>query len=229
MNIKKSLVLALLTIFLAGLLTTAGCGNNSNSTTTGGNEMVIATSFYPIYIMTMNVAADVPGVKVINITNPGTGCLHDYQLSPEDLKKLQKASVLVINGAGMESFLDKVVEQQPKLKIVEASRGIDFITDKNGEKNPHVWVSVSLARQQVLNIAEQLAELDSAHADQYKKNAKVYNQKLKDLRDQMHAGLADVKNRDIITFHEAFPYFAKELDLRVVAVIEREPGSEPSA
>jgi zinc transport system substrate-binding protein len=190
----------------------------------------IMTSFYPMYIATLNVAKDVPGVEVLNLTKPQTGCLHDYQMTPDDMKHLSKANIFVVNGAGMEAFLDKVVAQLSALKIVKASDGIELIKGDGEEgDNPHIWVSVSLHMEQVENIAAQLAQADAAHADQYKKNGAEYVARLDQLRKKMHDGLKDIQTRDIITFHEAFPYFAKEFNLNIAAVIEREPGSEPSA
>ena len=176
----------------------------------------------------MNVTKGIDGVVVENMTKPQTGCLHDYQLVPEDMQKLEKANAFVVNGAGMEVFLDKAVKQQPKLKIVDASKNIPLLKDEDGEENPHVWVSVSNAIIQVKNIAEQLAELDPVNAEKYKNNASVYTKKLEALRNDMHSSLDNVKTKDIITFHEAFPYFAKEFNLNIVDVIEREPGTEPS-
>jgi zinc transport system substrate-binding protein len=190
----------------------------------------IMTSFYPMYIATLNVAKGVPGVEVLNLTKPQTGCLHDYQMTPDDMAHLSGANIFVVNGAGMEAFLDKVVAQLPALKIVKASDGIELIKGEGEEgDNPHVWVSVSLHIKQVENIVAQLAKADTAHADQYKKNGAEYVARLDQLRKKMHEGLKDIQSRDIITFHEAFPYFAREFNLKIVAVIEREPGSEPSA
>lgn len=191
---------------------------------------VILASFYPIYISAKNVAEGVPGITVKNMTKPQTGCLHDYQLTPEDLKNISQAWFFVANGGGMENFLDKVISKYPALNVVEASKGIELING-NGEEgpNPHVWVSVSLAIVQVQNICAALSEKDPEHASLYKTNAARYIQKLEALKNEMHNGLSQVSSRDIITFHEAFPYFAKEFDLNIVAVIEREPGSEPSS
>ncbi|MFH0878268.1 MAG: zinc ABC transporter substrate-binding protein [Lentisphaerota bacterium] len=188
----------------------------------------IVTSFYPMYIATLNIAGDVPGVEVVNMTKPITGCLHDYQLTPDDLKTISTASLFIVNGAGMESFLEKALQQAPHLKIIQASEGLELIPSVEGE-NPHVWVSVSGAIRQVQNIADGLAAADPAHAEKYRVNARVYTEKLEALRARMREGLKDLKRRDIITFHEAFPYFAREFDLHIVAIIEREPGSEPSA
>ncbi len=222
-------------ILLIGAVLLAGCGSqnkNSEGTTNSGaaakKKFVVVTSFYPVYIATINVTRDVPGVEVINMTKPQTGCLHDYQLTPEDLKTLERANAFVINGAGMEAFLDKTLQQQPQLKVVDASKNISLLTDQTGEENPHVWVSITNHILQVQNIAGQLAVLDPANAGQYKKNAEEYGKKLAVLRDTLQKTVADVPQREIITFHEAFPYFAKEFNLTIVAVIEREPGTDPS-
>lgn len=194
------------------------------------SDRIILASFYPMYVTALNVAQGVTGVKVVNMTKPQTGCLHDYQLTPQDMKTLSTAWAFVVNGGGMESFIDKAVKQQPNLKIVDASKGIELIKGDGEEgDNPHVWVSVSAAIVQVKNIADGLSAIDSVNATKYKANADAYIVKLDALRKKMHDGLANISSRDIITFHEAFPYFAKEFNLNIVAVIEREPGSEPSA
>ncbi len=230
-----SRLIKLVSLLTISALLLAGCGQTKNtekqgSPTSAGSEkqITIVTSFYPMYISTINVTKGIPGVQVVNMTKAQTGCLHDYQLTPADLKTLEKADAFVINGAGMEAFLDKAMKQQPQLKVVDASKGIVLLKDENGEENPHVWVSISNAILQVQTIAEQLSALDSAHADQYKRNANEYIEKLSALRDTMHKSLDNAPHKDIVTFHEAFPYFAQEFKLHIVTVIEREPGTEPS-
>ncbi|WP_298463445.1 metal ABC transporter substrate-binding protein [uncultured Mitsuokella sp.] len=218
-----SLVLCLLLVVLV-----AGCG----STKQGGSDKKafrIVTSFYPMYIDVINITKDVDGVEVVNMTKPQTGCLHDYQLTTEDMKTLEKADAFVVNGAGMESFLDKVVKQQKNLKIIDASKSDEINLLKDGdEENPHVWLSVTYSIEQVKAITSQLCEADPAHADAYRKNALDYVTKLDKLRTQMHEELDNLPHKDIVTFHEAFPYLAKEFKLNVVSVIEREPGTEPT-
>ena len=190
----------------------------------------IVASFYPMYIMAKNVAKDVPGVSVQNLTPPLTGCLHDYTVTTNDMKKLADAQVFVANGAGMESFLDKIVAQHPNLKIIQLSAGIPLIKGPGNEgDNPHIWVSISNAILQVKNLGKAMEQYDPIHNKIYEKNTADYTAKLEALRQKMHSELAPYKGMSIITFHEAFPYFAKEFDLRISAVVEREPGSEPSA
>ena len=220
-------ILSLLLLVLSVAL--VGCGGTDKSAEKKTAEPFrIVTSFYPMYVATINITDGVDGVEVYNMTKPQTGCLHDYQLMTEDMKTLEKADAFVINGAGMEDFMDKVTEQQKKLKVIDASRGIELIHDDEEGDNPHVWLSVTDAITQVRNIADQLKEADPAHAAAYEKNAVAYIEKLSSLKSEMHAALDNVPHKDIVTFHEAFPYFAKEFNLNIIGVVEREPGTEPT-
>ena len=223
--LKRKNMLFCLLASLCLLLT--GCGGTNTAGGGKDGSFHIVTSFYPMYVATINITQGVDGVTVTNMTKPQTGCLHDYQLMTEDMKTLEKADAFVINGAGMESFLDKVVEQQKNLKIIDASKGIELLKDDD-EENPHVWLSVTDAILQVKNIAEQLKAADPKHADAYEKNAAAYIKKLEALKAEMHAELDTVPNKDIVTFHEAFPYFAKEFGRNIISVVEREPGTEPT-
>ena len=223
--LKRKNMLFCLLASLCLLLT--GCGGTNTAGGGKDGSFHIVTSFYPMYVATINITQGVDGVTVTNMTKPQTGCLHDYQLMTEDMKTLEKADAFVINGAGMESFLDKVIEQRKNLKIIDASKGIELLKDDD-EENPHVWLSVTDAILQVKNIAEQLKAADPKHADAYEKNAAAYIKKLEALKAEMHAELDTVPNKDIVTFHEAFPYFAKEFGLNIISVVEREPGTEPT-
>ena len=219
--IKKFLSYALILFFTLSL---TGCGENKAS-----DKLKIVTSFYPIYLDAINIAGDVDGVEVINLTKPQTGCLHDYQLTTEDMKTLETADIFIVNGLGMENFLDKVTSARKNLKIIDASKSEDIYLLKDGDEiNPHVWMSVTYNMHQVKAITKQLCDADPAHAEQYKKNALEYLNKLSALRDDMHFALDNLPHKDIITFHEAFPYFAAEFKLNLIGVIEREPGTEPT-
>ena len=247
MKRKLTKILSLLMVSLISLM---GCSKAPEESNDSSDSLTIVTSFYPIYISTLNIIKDVPGVNLVNMTKAQTGCLHDYQLSPEDLKTLSNASIFVINGAGMEGFLDRVISNQKDLNIVTASEGISLLSsegeehshdddhdneeehsddhDHDHEDNPHVWVSITKNIEQVKNIAKGLSEYDPANAAKYEENANTYIQKLEDLRAEMHEAIDDLPNRNIITFHEAFPYFAEEFNLNIVDVVEVEAGTEPS-
>lgn len=243
----------LLTLLITTSFLFIGCNNNVDSNkTTDDDTLNIVTSFYPLYISTINITKDIPNVTVTNMTKSQTGCLHDYQLTPQDLKTLENADILVINGAGMESFLDGIISQYPNLEIVDATKGLSLLEDDthshddhdhdhdtedehsedddhDHEYNAHVWVSVTGNIDEVKNISSQLENLNPENKEAYESNTNTYVAKLEDLKNEMHEELDNLPNRDIITFHEAFPYFAEEFNLNIAGVIEIEPDSEPSA
>ena len=233
---KKRNGLALLMMILTLLF--SGCAAQTDG------QKVIVTSFYPMYILTQNVAAGIDGVTVQNMAEQNVGCLHDYQLQTRDMVTLEGADALVINGGGMEQFMDKVMTLREDLPVIDASEGIEMLPsvsehdhddhddhdhDHEGEvMNAHVWLDPSLAMVQVRNIAEGLANADPEHAEAYRSNAEAYILKLEQLKADIAEQLAPYAGREIITFHEAFTYFADAFGLHVAGVIATEPGEEPS-
>ncbi len=231
---KKRNGFALLMMILTLLF--SGCAAQTDG------QKVIVTSFYPMYILTQNVAAGIDGVTVQNMAEQNVGCLHDYQLQTRDMVTLEGADALVINGGGMEQFMDKVMTLREDLPVIDASEGIEMLPsasehdhddhddhDHEGEvMNAHVWLDPSLAMVQVRNIAEGLANADPDHADAYRSNAEAYILKLEQLKAEIVEQLAPYAGREIITFHEAFTYFAEAFGLHVAGVIATEPGEEPS-
>ena len=231
----KSKIFALLLALM--LLLTTGCAAQ-------GDETVIVATFYPMYVFAQNVAAGIEGVRVENMADQSVGCLHDYQLQTRDMVTLDGADALIINGGGMEQFMDKVLSLREDLPVIDASEGITFLPamhshhhdeyeeddehDEHEEVNPHVWLDPAMAAVQVKNIADGLAQADPAHAQAYKENGEKYIEKLNTLDAEIASELAPFAGRQIITFHEAFTYFAQAYGLEVAGVIANEPGQDPS-
>ena len=188
------------------------------------DEYTVVASFYPLYISALNLTEGVDGVRVVNMAGQQAGCLHDYQLQNRDMRTLEDADLFLVNGAGMENFLEKVTEHLPELSVADASEGFELIDD-----NPHIWVSPRGNAYQVRKIAAALKAGDPAHLEQYERNEAAYLEKLDALLREMHEKLDPLRGRDIVTMHEAFPYLAKEFSLNTVGVINREPDSSPSA
>ena len=217
----------------------SGCGTPAKES----SRLKLLASFYPIAIMALTITDGVEGVAVESMAQQQTGCLHDFQMTTADMKKAETADAFLINGAGMEGFLDKISDQLPELPVIDSSTGIPLIAsgedhhhdggeghDHDQEDyNPHLWVSITNCMEQVRNLSEGIIALDPEHEAEYRENTETYLEKLSALRDKMHSALDHVKNKDIITFHEAFPYFAEEFGLHIAAVINREPDSQPSA
>lgn len=198
------------------------------ATASQANEKRILTSLYPIHIAALNITAGADEVQVECLSPPSGGCLHDHQMSADDMVRISKADILIVNGLGAESFLGNTLARFPKLKVITASEGVDPI-EEGGEVNPHAWLGVAVHIGQVQRIAEGLAEADPANAEKYRANAAGYVGRLEALRGRFSKGLQGIASREIATFHDAFPYFAREFGFAVVAVIQRHPGSEPGA
>ncbi len=238
---KKKVFAALLCVIL---IFSFGCNKSDKKDNDSGTKKIV-TSFYPMYIFTTNLTKGIENVTVTNITQQTGGCLHDYQLLPKDLVTLNDAVLFVTNGAGMESFMDKVSDQLPDLKVVSASDGIELLKDEHhhddsededaheghdhGEYNSHVWLSIPNAIIQVENIASSLKEILPDDADKIESNKQEYIKQLKALDAEIAQELKPYSGASIITFHEAFDYFANQYGLSVVDTIETEDGAEPSA
>ena len=125
-------VLLAVILFVGSVLTTIYVRTEQKQEQEKGGNLLVVTSFYPMYVATENVIGDVEGVTLENLSEPQTGCLHDYQLTAEDMKLLSKADVFIVNGGGIESFLSDVAESYPDLKIVQACDGIDLLESAEG-------------------------------------------------------------------------------------------------
>ena len=108
------------------------------------NNLVIVTSFYPMYVLTQNLVEGIEGVSVINLTSGQIGCLHDYQLTTEDMKTLSTGDIFIMNGGGMESFLEEVVNAYPSLTLIDASAGIELLPSyaQHDHNHEHTHVEV---------------------------------------------------------------------------------------
>ena len=192
----------------------------------------VITSFYPIWIMTLNLTRGLEDITVQNLAAPTVGCLHDYQLQTADMKALADADVFLINGAGMEAFLPEITRAFPSLPIVEAAEGIELLSETSAveigeseeETNSHIWLDASRAILMAENLAAGLIRCFPEDGETITANLKEYRSRLLSLDQRLRDGLKDLPRQEIVTFHEAFPYFANAYGLRVVAVVNKEPG-----
>ena len=192
----------------------------------------VMTSFYPIYIFALNVFDGIEEISVECMTAPQTGCLHDYQLLVSDMMKLSDSQALIVCGAGMETYLTDVQQQFPALPVIDCSQGIELLCDEDGHEhgeheegshavNAHTWLDVQNAILIVRTIEENGCALFPEHSDQIHKNADAYVLRLEALDAEITQQLAPLKGHKIVTFHEAFPYFARAYGLEIAAVISQ--------
>ena len=197
----------------------------------------ITASFYPMYIIARNITDGMDNVSLSCMAQNQTGCLHDYQITTTDMKVLESTDIFIINGGGMESFLEDIVLNYPMLHIVDAGKefGISesakeelFDKEEHSHKeehdhkeeiNAHFWLNPAYYILQVQTIADELAKLDQDHAKQYQDNAKIYIEKVRKLANKMQTEL-EVPNIGVIVFHDAFVYLAEYLGLSVVHTME---------
>lgn len=227
--------------FLASFLSAVLCVNLTLIDKAYG-EFNVLCSFHPVYVFTQNVAKGSNSLKVDILLPPNIGP-HDYALTPGDMQKISQCDVLIINGMGIEEFLDKALRKvKSGARIVDISEGIRPIPTRgageekeeeahehHGSYNPHTWVSPRSAITQVRNIQKALTSLDPKNANLYKANADNYVAKLEKLSKEISEALKGAQNKRVVTFHDAFDYFARDFGLEVVDVIEVVPGQEPSA
>lgn len=187
-------------------------------------QYTVVTSFYPMYIAALNVVGENDHIRLENLSEPQTGCLHDYQLTPADMQLLSTADAFIINGGGIESFLGEVAEQYPDLTIINASEQVDLIED-----NAHAWMNIEDYMTQVKTIEAELSAADPADAEQFSENTEAYLAKLSSLKEQADAVKPLTEGKNIVIFHEAYEYVAEEFGMQVSYVMDLDEERQVSA
>lgn len=125
-------VLLAVILFVGTALTALYVHTEQKNEQAKDGDLLVVTSFYPMYVAAENVIGDTEGVTLENLSEPQTGCLHDYQLTAADMKLLSKADVFIVNGGGIETFLSDVAESYPNLNIIQACDGIELLESEEG-------------------------------------------------------------------------------------------------
>ncbi len=191
------------------------------------NGITVVCSFYPVYVIAQNLLEGT-GCNVVNMTENLTGCIHDYQMTTKDMKSLENASLLLVNGAGMESFLDNVKKNYPALTIVEMA------STHAEEHNPHVWMNVDYEMDCIDYLSATLCKQFPRLEDKIKKNAEAFGNKVFEGPYKKKYVLSDVileygKDIQCICFNEAFELFTESLGLHNIAVFSLDENEQPSA
>lgn len=194
---------------------------------TASDRVLVAASIAPLADFVRQVGGE--RVEVLTLVPPGASP-HTYELKPSGVMRVARARLLVVNGAGLEYWADKLVKAaaNPDLALVDTSRGIPLIDEGRTGANPHVWLDVRQAIRQVDRIRDALARTDPQHQAEYERNAARFTAELESLDREIAADIAQWRERQFIAFHPAWVYFARRYGLRQTAVIERFPGREAS-
>lgn len=221
---------------LAAILLLSSCTQKQETRDEG---ITAVASFYPIYIIAENVIGDAEGITLENMARPQTGCLHNYQLSTGDMKKLSTADIFIINGGGMESFLDNALSLFPKLNIVDSSEGTASLEEEHDEheehkghdgheghdheENSHFWMLPENAVIQAENICSALCELSPENADIFKENTRRFAEEVTACETFDGDGIK------ACVFNEAFEYLSLSYGMDIVLCVEMDENETPSA
>ena len=169
-----SILLALL------LLATAGC---SASQPQEESRLTVVATTYPVYLFASAVCEGVEGVTVERLNTGETSCLHDYTLSVDDMKLLEKADVIALNGVGLEEFMDDALATS-SAQVIDCSQGVELLENlahdheegeedghDHGHYDPHIWMDPNKAVQMVENIRSGMAQADPEFSETYLDNA----------------------------------------------------------
>lgn len=214
-------------------------------------KLTVVSSFYPVYLLAQEITAGAEGIQLLNMAQPQTGCLHDYELTIADMKILEHADVLIINGGGMESFLGQALERYPELEIIDTSHGIELLeagmhhhdhgreevekTEKfashaghDHEGNPHIWLSPERAAMQTEAIAEALSAHLPEERELLHENAEAFHEKMHKLNEQAEA-IALPEEQYAAVFHEGFGYLAELFHMEPAVELFADEYQIPSA
>lgn len=237
----------LLPLLLAALLL-AGCVQAPAE----DEKLHILATTYPVYLFTTALTEGIDGVEVSLLVNSQTSCLHDYTLTVNDMKAIESADIIVMNGAGLEDFMADALAQSDAA-VIDCSEKMELLPSKEHaghdghdhgeEQDPHFWMDPRRAMGMVMTIADGLSSLDPGHKDSYGlKLVSTYDLMggmVQDL-EIPHLMLVNVTgsmlplkelctSNDLITFHDGFQYFADAFGLDLLRAIEEEEGSTVSA
>lgn len=201
-----SIILIILIIFIL-----TGC----NKEKINNENFKITTSFYPMYIIALNLTKDAKYIELNNMTDSSIGCLHNYTLTTNDLKKIQESDILVINGLGLEeNILNTVNKTNSNIKVIDSSDNIDEKDIISGNNvNPHIWTSINLYKNQVETISENLINLDENNREIYVKNTEEYINKLNELENRENTVKEKMANVEVVVFSESLEYLIKEMNI----------------
>ena len=190
----------------------------------------VTASFYHVYIIAENVVGEVPGIDLRSMAQPQTGCLHDYQLTTADMRSLEDTDLFIVNGGGMESFLDNALELFPELDVIDTSAGVTSLdghdhghTGHDHRENSHYWMYPENAVVQAENICGALSEICPEYADEFRQNTDAFKESVSGIET------FDGKGISVCVFNEAFEYLHLSYGFDVAAVVEMDENETPSA
>lgn len=211
----------------------AGAPGSPDPSGAGRGQIQVVTTSSVFADIARNVGGD--RVTVTSLVPKGLD-IHTYQVTPADLRAVASADLFVMNGLGLDDWLEKTIRAAgngaPILKLaVDLPGAILLPGDTPATQNPHLWMDVSNGIAYANRIAEALKLADPAHSADVESSATVYAAELSDLDSWVRVQIATIPEADrrFVVFHDALPYFARAYGLTIVGVAVEAPGQDPSA
>lgn len=208
-------------IGVLSVMTVADIFKKPKSNTIQSQKIVLVTSFYPLYYFTLEIGKE--NIDVINLTPAGTEP-HDFEPNTQDISKIEKSNLLILNGGGLEPYGEKIKNdlQGSSIKVIEASLGLTSRMD------PHVWLDPVLAKSEVEIITQALIEVDSVHKSAYETNSQNLLSRLDFLDSAFEKELSLCKQKDIVSSHASLGYLAARYGFNQISLTGLSPHQEPS-
>lgn len=217
-------------ILMIIVLVLPGCQAAGSSQMSGSVKVLAIETF--LADIAQNVAGDRLKVEALL---PVEVDPHAFQATPADIRKLNSCELLIINGAGLETFLEKALENADgSFVMIEASKGLVPRTPKAGEEvhseggdeheheiDPHFWLDPTKVIQYVENIRDGLIAVDPEGKSSYERNATAYIEKLKELDKNLEEQISQIppERRLLVTNHESLGYFADRYGFTVIGTV----------
>ncbi|WP_274724404.1 metal ABC transporter substrate-binding protein [Xenorhabdus bovienii] len=179
----------------------------------------VVTTFTIIQDMAQNIAGDAAIVE--SITKPGAE-IHDYQPTPKDIIKAQRADLILWNGLNLERWFERFFENMKDIPTAVITEGITPLPIREGpynkNPNPHAWMSPKNALIYIENIRKSFVKYDPANAEVYNRNAKIYAEKMAKLDAPLRERLSRIpeNQRWLVTSEGAFSYLTQDYGFKEV-------------
>ena len=230
-QVKLAIIAIVIVIPIASFGVHATDSNIFPESTKSNSKLIVMSSFYPLHEFAQKVGKDKVDATLLV---PAGIEPHDWEPTIQDVQRMQRADLIIINGIGFERWVDKLDRLNLHGNIVDTSNGIATTSEKLDQHkhtsgDPHIWLNPVYAQIQVQNIADAFSLYDPENEKFYQSNAQRYKGDLDNLDSKIRIEL-DNCNNDFIAFHDAFSYFADEYNLNQHTIMSSGvPHGEPTA
>lgn len=205
---------------------------------TGEEKMVVSVSTFSLYEAASAVAGDALDIHPIV---PLGSDAHMFAPNPTQVAELSKSALFVYNGAGFETWAEGVkTTLSSTTGVVDMSEHVVLLKEgdhdqhtedehHHGAYDPHYWLDLDNMIVMTQTLDTEFSKLLPPKAELFHKNAAAYIGELQKLKSEFTTGLAECKNRTLISNHDAFGYLAHANKLENVSVIGLSSDEQPSA